>query len=81
MRIRHPRHQHTDSRPCIKPHAGGLDLGSEELWGCVPEDRDAEPVRPFGTFTPDLYALPAWPAICRIEPVAPESTGVYGSPV
>jgi transposase len=58
-----------------------LDIGSEELWACVPEDRDAEPVRPFGTFTPDLYALAEWLATCRIETVAMESTGVYGIPV
>jgi transposase len=81
MRIRHSRHQHTDSRPCINPHAAGLDIGSEELWACVPEDRDAEPVRPFGTFTPDRYALAEWLATCRIETVAMESTGVYWIPV
>src|SRR5882724_13161927 len=38
-------------------HAAGLDIGSEEMWSCVPEDRDPQPVRSFGTFTPDLYAL------------------------
>jgi transposase len=81
MRIRHSRHQHTDSRPCINPHAAVLDIGSEEIWACVPEDRDAEPVRPFGTFTPDLYALAEWLASCRIETVAMESTGVYWIPV
>ena len=54
MRIRHSRHQHTDSRPWINPHAAGLDIGRQELWACVPEDRDPQPVRSFGTFTPDL---------------------------
>jgi transposase len=81
MRICHSRHQHTAARPCINSHAAGLDIGSEELWACVPEDRDAEPVRPFGTFTPDLYALAEWLAACQIETVAMESTGVYWSPV
>jgi transposase len=47
----------------------------------VPEDRDAEPVRSFGTFTPDLYALAEWLAACQIETVAMESTGVYWVPV
>ena len=47
----------------------------------MPEDRDAEPVRPFGTFTPDLDALADWLATCRIATVAMESTGVYGIPV
>jgi transposase len=58
-----------------------LDIGSEEIWACVPEGRDAEPVRSFGTFTPDLYALADWLAACRIETVAMESTGVYWIPV
>ena len=80
MRIRHSRHSRTDARPCVNPHAAGLDIGSEEIWACVPEDRDAQPVRPFGTFTPDLYALAEWLAACRIETVAMESTGVYWIP-
>ena len=29
-----------------------------------------QPVRSFGTFTPDLYALADWLAACRIETVA-----------
>ena len=49
-----------DMRPCVNPHAAGLDIGSEEIWACVPEDRDAEPVRSFETFTPDLLALADW---------------------
>jgi transposase len=67
--------------PLRPPPAAGLDIGREELWACVPEDRDAEPVRAFGTFTPDLYALADWLATCRLETVAMESTGVYGIPV
>jgi len=47
----------------------------------VPEDRDAEPVRPFGTLTPGLYVLADWLAACRIETVAMESTGVSWIPV
>ena len=54
MRARRPSSSHTDLRPCVNPHAAGLDIGREEIWACVPEDRDAEPVRSFGTFTPDL---------------------------
>jgi hypothetical protein len=81
LRTRHPQHPRLDLRPCVNPNAAGLDIGSEEMWACVPEDRDAEPVRPFGTFTPDLYALADWLAACRIETVAMESTGVYGIPV
>lgn len=81
MRIRRPRRPRTASLPCVNPHAAGLDIGSEEIWACVPEDRDAEPVRAFGTFTPDLYALADWLAACRIGTVAMESTGVYWIPV
>ena len=81
MRIRHPRQPRPDARPWVNPHAAGLDIGSEEIWACVPEDRDPQPVRSFGTFTPDLYTLAAWLHACRIETVAMESTGVYWIPV
>jgi transposase len=65
----------------VHPHAAGLDLGSEELWAGVPEDRDDPPVRSFGTFTPDRFGLAEWLVSCRIDPVALDSTGVYGIPV
>jgi transposase len=81
MRIRRPRQPHLDARPYVNPHAAGLDIGSEEIWACVPEDRDPQPVRSFGTFTPDLYTLAAWLHACRVETVAMESTGVYWIPV
>jgi transposase len=71
----------SDARPCVNPHAAGLDIGSEEIWACVPEDRDTLPVRSFGTFTPDLLALADWLVSCRIDTVAMESTGVYWIPV
>ena len=54
MRTRRPRHPRSESSPHVHPHAAGLDIGSDEIGACVPEDRDAEPVRSFGTFTPDL---------------------------
>src|SRR5687768_7753345 len=81
MRIRRPRHPRPAARPCVHPHAAGLDIGSEEIWACVPEDRDDQPVRSFGTFTPDLFALAEWLVSCRIDTVAMESTGVYWIPV
>jgi transposase len=77
MRVHRPKRPRTVSPPCVNPHAAGLDIGSEEIWACVPEDRDAAPVRAFGTFTPDLYALADWLATCRVKTVAMESTGVY----
>ena len=72
MRVRRPKASRADLHPHVNPHAAGLDIGSEEIWVCVPEDRDAEPVRPFGTFTPDLYALADWLATCRMATVAME---------
>jgi hypothetical protein len=65
----------------VNPHAAGLDIGSEEIWAGVPEDRDAEPVRRFGTLPPALYALADGLAACRSETVAMASTGVYWMPV
>jgi transposase len=81
MRTRQPKSPPPASLPGINPHAAGLDMGREEMWACVPEDRDVQPVRPFGTFTPDLYALADWLATCRMETVAMESTGVSWIPI
>jgi transposase len=67
----------------VHPQAAGLDIGSEEIWACIPagpEDEDAR-VRCFGTFTADLYALAGWLLAHQIETVAMESTGVYWIPV
>ena len=81
MRSRRSRRQRSDRRSLVNPHAAGLDIGGDEIWACVPEDRDAEPVRSFGTYTPDLYTLADWLASCQIDTVAMESTGVYWIPV
>jgi len=76
----------TDVKPVdalsqINPNAAGLDIGAEEIYVCVPAERDAQFVRAFGTFTRDLYALAEWLTDCRIETVAMESTGVYWIPI
>src|SRR5688572_17772873 len=81
MRARRPSSPHSDLRPAVNHHAARLVGGSQEIWACVPEDRDAEPVRSFGTCPPDLYALADWLAASRIETVAMASTGVYWIPV
>ncbi len=65
----------------INPHAAGIDVGSEEHWVAVPAGRDEQPVRSFGSFTTDLYALADWLEQCSIETVAMESTGVYWIPL
>jgi transposase len=65
----------------IKPNAAGLDIGAQEIYVCVPADRDEQSVRAFGTFTVDLNALADWLTRCDIDTVAMESTGVYWIPV
>ena len=70
-----------DSLEQINLDAAGLDIGAEEIYGCVPEGRDTESVRCFGTFTFDLHALAKWLQQCRVTTVAMESTGVYWIPV
>jgi transposase len=65
----------------IQPHAAGLDIGSAEIWAAVAPARQAQPVRKFGTFTPDLHALADWLTACGVDTVAMESTGVYWIPI
>jgi transposase len=65
----------------VHPHAAGLDIGSEEIWVAVPVDSGPEPVRPFGTTTPDLIELASWLKQHGVDTVAMESTGVYWIPI
>lgn len=65
----------------VHPNAAGLDIGSREIYGCLPPDREGEVIRVFGTFTPDLHALADWLVANRVATVAMESTGVYWIPV
>ncbi|MDE8344380.1 MAG: IS110 family transposase [Acidocella sp.] len=65
----------------VHPNAAGLDIGAHEIWGCVPADGDAERVKVFGTFTPDLGQLVDWLVKCGVDTVAMESTGVYWLPI
>lgn len=67
--------------PQINPDAAGLDISDAEIVACVPCDRAGEPIRSFGTFTPDLHALVDWLQACGIKTVAMECTGVYWIPV
>jgi transposase len=61
----------------VNPDAAGIDVSSTEMQVCVPEDRDADNNRCFGTFTEDLHLISAWLKACGITTVAMESTGVY----
>ena len=65
----------------IEPNAGGIDIGSTEIYIAVPHDRDSDPVRCFETFTEDLHHAAKWLKECGIESVAMESTGVYWIPI
>jgi transposase len=46
-----------DALPSVNPNAAGLDIGADQIYACVPSDRDPQPVRAFTTFTVDLHAL------------------------
>lgn len=64
----------------IRQDAAGIDVGATEMFVAVPPQKDAEPVRRFGTFTRDLNELADWLQQCGIRTVAMESTGVYWIP-
>ena len=76
-----PKKRELDELACVFPNAAGLDIGSAEIVAAVPPDRDAEPVRVFQTFTPDLHALVAWLLERGIDTVVMESTGVFWIPI
>jgi len=61
----------------VNPHAAGIDVSSTEMQVCVPEDRDGDNNRRFGTFTCDLHEISAWLKACEIDTIAMESTGIY----
>ena len=61
----------------VNPNASGIDVSSTEMQVCVPQDRDGDDNRRFGTFTEDLYLIADWLRACGIDTVAMESTGVY----
>ena len=69
-----------DSLTVLNPNAAGMDIDSESVWVSVPENRDAQPVRQFKMFTPDLIEMANWLKACGIETIAMESTGVYWIP-
>jgi transposase len=71
--LRTPRQHH--------PDAAGIDIGGSSHYVAVPADRDPQPVRSFGAFTEDLFALSDWLSACRITTVAMEATGVYWIPL
>jgi transposase len=65
----------------VNPHAAGIDVGANEMWVCVPEGRDPNQVRKFGTDTVELEAIASWLLQCGVKTVAMESTGFYWIPL
>lgn len=70
-----------DALKQINLNAAGIDVGDSEMYVAVPQDRDIQCVRVFGTFTRDLAAIAQWLTHCKITTVAMESTGVYWIPL
>lgn len=65
----------------LNEHAAGVDIGSERHYVAVPPGSTEHPVREFGVFTKDLYAMADWLKECGVVTVAMESTGVYWVPL
>lgn len=63
--------------PMIQPDAAGIDISSREHYVAVNPERHQEPIRRFGSFTEDLYAIAAWLKTCQVNTVAMEATGIY----
>jgi transposase len=80
-RVSRSKQKSIESLMVVNKDAAGVDAGSEEHWVSVPEDRDEQPVRVFGTFTEDLNAMADWLVACGINTVAIEATGVYWIPL
>ena len=58
-------------------NAGGIDVGNESHFVAVPPDRDAEPIREFGSWTEDLVHMAEWLKACGVDTVGMQATGVY----
>jgi len=61
----------------IRSNAAGIDIASEVHYVAVPEDRDVQCVRKFGSFTEDIHLMARWLKQCNIDTIAMESTGIY----
>jgi len=66
----------------VYPDSAGIDIGAELIVAAIPLDREEQnPVRSYGSFTPDLHQLRDWLLSHEIKTVAMESTGVYWIPL
>lgn len=65
----------------VRSNAAGIDIGDTFHAVAVPEGRDEQRVRTFGSMTCDLLSIAEWLHTCGIDTVAMESTGVYWKPL
>ena len=65
----------------INEHAAGIDIGAQSHFVAAPPTSSDTPVRQFGVFTRDLYAIADWLKESGVTSVAMESTGVYWVPL
>jgi len=63
--------------PVLQPDAAGIDISSKEHFVAVNPARDDQPIRCFGSFTEDLYAIAEWLKKCHVNTIAMEATGIY----
>lgn len=61
----------------VHADAAGIDIGNRSHFVAIPPDRDAVPVREFGSWTADLNEMASWLKEHGIRTVAMQSTGVY----
>ena len=76
-----PAGTHSGQFAQMNLHAAGIDIGATVHFVAVPEGRDPQIVRQFGTFTSDLRQLADWLTACAVTTVVMESTGVYWIPL
>lgn len=66
-----------DGLEVVHADVAGIDVGSAAHVVAVSPERDAQPIRTFGCFTPDLRDLAEWLRGCGVRRVVMEATGVY----
>jgi transposase len=61
----------------VHANAAGIDIGNASHYVSVPPEKDAQPIREFGSWTGDLERLADWLQALGIQSVVMQSTGVY----
>jgi transposase len=65
----------------VNKNAAGVDIGAEEIIGCISGDGNTQIVKAFGNYTVDLQNIGKWLQEHDVKTVAMESTGVYWIPL